>query len=116
VDLIVTATGRVFYQVDPTLAALLIEAFPASFERKTLDKIAHTPLVPSWGVSQGQYSGRWHVIYKIGQRTEFYDAPPENLVAYFERMNIAVPEVIVKRFKELWKPVDVVNDPKSPFA
>ena len=32
-DIVVTSTRKIFYKVDPLLAALLLEALPASFER-----------------------------------------------------------------------------------
>jgi uncharacterized protein CbrC (UPF0167 family) len=52
-DIRVTSTGKVFYQIDSAIAAVLVEAFPASFE--CANKPA-TPLPPArarWSISQG---------------------------------------------------------------
>lgn len=53
-DITVVKTQRNFYQVDSTLAALLLEAFPQEFER--LEKPVPVPRVTEsqWGIGKGQ--------------------------------------------------------------
>jgi hypothetical protein len=102
-DVRVTSTGRVFYQVDNAVAAMLMEAFPASFERAEAKPAPPATLVTTWGINHTT-SNFHYVTFKIGSRTEIYDGPPSRLVSYFQQMGIVVPEHIAAQYAPLWQP------------
>lgn len=101
-DLIVTSTGRVFYQVNDELASVLIEAFPTVFERRA--RAAAPPVPPSWKIGKmtGTDYDSYFVEYKIGSRVERYVGKPEDLVATFARMNVTVPDDIANRYQQMY--------------
>jgi hypothetical protein len=98
--------GKIFYQIDNAIAAMLMEAFPESFQRVN-PKPAPAPdaFIPSWGVNVTT-SGYHHVVFKLGDRTEFYDGPPSGLAAHFQKMGIVVPANILARYTPIWRPRD----------
>lgn len=105
-DLRITSTGRVFYQVDSTLAAILIEALPSVFEK-------HNPrpqpkpeeLVPMWGVALDD-SSYYHVTFKLLNQVQRFFGPPSQLVGYFAKTSAVVPDRIAQEYRQLWKPRD----------
>ncbi len=101
-DVKIVSTGRVFYQIDNAVAALLMEMFPAAIERAN-PKPAPTAPTAAWGINVTP-SGYQHVIFKLGDRTEFYDGPPSGLTSHFQKMGVVVPDHIAERYKSLWKP------------
>jgi hypothetical protein len=103
-NLRVTSTGKLFYEVDNAIAHLLMEAFPASFERVNPRPTPKPEdLIASWGVNV-TVSGYHHVVFTLGSRTEFYDGPPSQLASHYQRMGIVAPESIVARYTPLWRP------------
>lgn len=109
-DVRVTSTGKVFYQVDNATAALLLEMFPCAIERLNA-KPAPTPdaFTVSWGVNRHATSDFYFVVFKLGDRTEFYDGPPSGLVAHFQKMGIVVPDNILARYTPVWRPRDYAH-------
>jgi hypothetical protein len=103
-DVKVTSTGKCFYQVDNATAALLLEMFPAAIERVN-SKPAPAVFTASWGINVST-SGYHHVVFKLGDRTDFYDGPPSGLVGYFQKMGIVVPDNILARYTPIWRPRD----------
>jgi hypothetical protein len=103
-DIKITSTGKVFYQVDNTLAAILIEALPGSFERVE-PRPAPKPadLIPSWGINVTPM-GYNYVTFSLCGRNENYDGPPSGLVNHFQKMGTVVPDHIVARYRPLWHP------------
>src|SRR5712691_8789556 len=60
-DILVTSTGKKFFQIDSQIAALLCEAFPASFAN-----VAKTPPAPvpvHFGIKRSHHDGRIVGIY-----------------------------------------------------
>lgn len=51
-DITVIKTQKTFYQVDGTLAALLLEAFPNDFERVERPAPAPRSTAPEWGIGK----------------------------------------------------------------
>ena len=76
-DITVNRTQKTFYQVDSTLAALLLEAFPEAFERVERPAPAPRVLAPVFGIgiSEGGYA-RICLQLPSGE-TRSYDGPPE---------------------------------------
>jgi hypothetical protein len=101
-DVKVTSTGKVFYQVDNAVAAMLMEAFPASFERADARPAPAAP-VAQWGIGT-TLNGFAFVKWTMQARTEFYDGPPPGLTAYFQKMGYSVPAGIVERYTSAWAP------------
>jgi len=54
VDITVIRTRKTFYEVNSTLAALLIEAFPSEFEKLFVPAPAPCSTEPQWGIGKGQ--------------------------------------------------------------
>ena len=107
-DIKILSTGKVFYRVDPTLCAILLEMFPGNVER--LDALPKPPapadLEVSWGVDMDN-GGYYRVVFKLGSRTEYYFGPPSQLVTFFQRMGIVCPDHILKRYTPMWRPRDL---------
>ena len=85
-DIRVIASGRVFYRVDPTLAALLLELLPAAVERVNEGTGIHIPPItapPKWFV--GMDAGNFPFIgYTFGGQTTRYSGPPDKAVDGFK--------------------------------
>src|SRR5260370_28822667 len=56
-DIRVTSTNRIFYQIDSQLGALLCDALPTVFERADNPAAAPTPARPRWSVGTGLHKG-----------------------------------------------------------
>jgi hypothetical protein len=106
-DIKVTSTGKIFYQIDNAVAALLMEALPASFERV----VPHPKPEPAafearWAVGLDN-GGYYRAEFRIGSRTEFYLGPPSQLAAHFQQMGVVVPEHVIEKYTPLWRPRDI---------
>jgi hypothetical protein len=77
-DIKVASTGKVFYQIDNSVAAVLLEAFPKSFARveKPAFNVAPSPsrAKERW-VVQHPFTGQWEIVHinMIGETR--YPAP-----------------------------------------
>jgi hypothetical protein len=104
-DVKVLSTGKVFYQIDNAIAAILIEMFPAAIEKlNPRPQPKPADLVPMWGVNRNVYSDLYYVTFKLGPRVDNYDGAPSQLVAHFAKSGIVVPEQIFHEYRQLWKP------------
>lgn len=101
-DVRVTSTGKVFYQVDNATAALLLEMFPCAIERLNAKPAPAEP-VPQCGIGR-TISGFAFVKWTLDARNEIYDGPPAGLVAFFAKMKITLPAEIVERYASVWEP------------
>lgn len=83
-DIRILSTGRVFFQVDPTLCAILLEMFPGNVERLAAQpKPEPASATPVWGV--GTDAGSFvHIFYRVGANRSMYDGPPDNAVNGFK--------------------------------
>jgi hypothetical protein len=82
-DIRTTSTGREFFQIDNSVAALLLEAFPASFERVERQPAPPAKLVPTFHVMTLPYSDGVAVARKRGAETLYFDDYPYKLRAHF---------------------------------
>jgi hypothetical protein len=106
-DIRIISTGRTFYQVDPTLCAILLELFPENVERlNTQPKPTPASFEARWSVGTDN-GGYYRAEFRIGSRTEFYSGPPSQLAAHFQRMGIVVPEYVIEQYRPLWRPRDI---------
>jgi hypothetical protein len=93
-DIRVTSTDRIFYQIPTDIAALLIEAFPASFEK--LEKPAPKPVAPRWGIAE---IGGYSVIKVTKGATEWcYDGYPHLAATYLPDC----PPEVIRAYTRLW--------------
>lgn len=70
-DIRITRTGKIFYRVDPTLAAILLEALPGSFEQ--IEKAAGATVTPkTWSYFVGSLgvTGKVALHRRKGATTE----------------------------------------------
>jgi hypothetical protein len=102
-DLRITSSGRVFYQVDPTLAAILIEALPSVFERvNPRPQPAPQELVPQWGIGTHHLNGQVFVKFTLGTiRNETYFGHPKSLTN--STFGWPVPEAVLKEYERRWQ-------------
>ena len=106
-DIKIARTGRVFYQVDGTLAVLLIEAFPDIFSK--YEKPTPPPTPTTWGIGTFPYSGRRHILVCLDGGREIYKfiGPPEQ-IAEFEKSLPAVagkcPDAVLARYTAEYVP------------
>lgn len=106
-DIRCTATNKVFYRIDDSVAAMLLEALPSVFERasegkttpvarQVIPSLAPTP--PRWNVGQLPQSGDYFIRLSTGRSEIFYTGAPENAAEHFRRGGQAVPEEIVAQY------------------
>jgi hypothetical protein len=119
-DVKVTSTGKVFYQVDAATAAMLMEAFPASFERAAARPAPAAPAPPTWGIGTGT-SGYVHIVYKAGGQTTSYSGPPDNAVDGFKIRRWSgekqahvfegpePPLEIIEQYRQQWAPRPIMS-------
>ena len=119
-DVKVTSTGKVFYQIDNAVTALLMEAFPASFERVNPKPAPAVP-APQWGIS-ADAGGFAHIFHKssVGQVTRF-DGPPDTAIDGFkvrrwsgEKQSYVFegpepPADVVEQYRQRWEPRPVLS-------
>lgn len=95
-DFQVTSTGRIFYQVDPTLAAVLMEAFPESFKR--IEKPAPAALSTGWEYTCALLPGGgcFAVQRKTTRETQYCPfADPEKVLAFWSDC----PASVIEQFR-----------------
>ena len=83
-DIRIISTGRTFKQIDGTLAAVLLELFPANVERIN-DQPATPGVDPNavnFSVRKNPYNDRWQVDMIQGQHTEGFAGTPDQLIDY----------------------------------
>jgi len=101
-DIKIANTGKVFYQVDSTLAAILVEAFPNEIHRVVTraerEAQAAAALTPRWCVTKEPHAGFFFIQCAIGSRFEQYDGKPENAVASFGQMGLQCPPEIAEQY------------------
>jgi hypothetical protein len=106
-DIQVSNTGRIFYQVDSVLAAILLEAFPHDFKRVVTraerEAQAAVALTPRWCVTKEPHGGFFLIQCAIGSRIEQYDGKPEKAVAIFGQMGLQCPPEIVEQYRDALK-------------
>lgn len=107
-DIQVLSTGRIFKQVDNTLAEVLCEAFPTDIRRcrdkkQDVDRAATT--APVWTVGRAPYNDNVVFIQVSlvgGRRVERFCDEPANAAAFFQDVaGLQVPAEIMERFVAL---------------
>ena len=111
-DIRIANTGKVFYQVDPTLAAILTEAFPNEIQRvisrAEREAQAAVALTPRWAMHKEPSGGFFLISCTIGSRVEQYDGQPKNAIAAFGQMGLQCPPEIVEQYAAALKSPRVV--------
>jgi hypothetical protein len=110
-DIRVTSTGKEFFQVEPTVAALLREAFPESFaliekrhphERATTQvQAAVNASVVHFAVVKNAFNDRWQVVMSQGSYEEAFQGTPDLLITYGfgGKAQRHAPKEIVDRYR-----------------
>jgi hypothetical protein len=114
-DITIKRTNRNVFQVDNTLALLLLEAFPDAFEKH--EKPAPPPISsrkPEWGIGRGLETDRPHILLKtpLGEVIRF-DGEPEQAAGVFKRWGWQIPTDVVEayaRAKNLPVPCSSITD------
>lgn len=108
-DIRVVLTGKTFYEVDPTLVAILTEAFPEQIQRliprAEREAIAAAALTPRWAVCQHEVSQIPFITCTIGARVEIFDGNPEHTHEVFAKMGLQCPSEIAERYAALLKKI-----------
>ena len=95
-DIKVTSTGRIFYRIDDATALLLLEAFPASFERLT--QIEKKPLQTNWEYRVAQTGGGLRALARIRNTTvEYFTGPLEQI----EQLWPECPASVASQFRAI---------------
>jgi hypothetical protein len=114
-DVRVTSTGKVFYQVDNATAALLLEMFPCAIERLNAKPAPAAAPVPQWGVSIDA-GGFAYIFYKAGGQTTQYARKPDKAIDGFkvrrwsgEKQDYVFegpepPTDILEQYRQQWTP------------
>lgn len=108
-DVTITSTGRTFFQVDPTLCAILMEMFPeAIVKHNPRPQPAPQELVPSWGIGAHHITGAVFVQFKLGNiRNETYFGHPKSLNN--SAFGWPVPEAVLKEYERRWQPTNLTE-------
>jgi hypothetical protein len=105
-DLRVTSTGKTFYEVHPTIAAILVEAFPAAFERIQHHAPDRQPVVmlpqPTWGIKKMPTSGVVAIQCDYGRETQYFIGKPED-AASFKVGHSTPPEEVIAAYRAQYK-------------
>lgn len=97
-DVRIVSTGRVFKQIDSTLAVLLMEMFPAAIERNKPTPANEITNVPGWSVFRHAVAEQWVVQMTLGQWTEVFNGTVEQVRTHFQKINHPAPEEIIERY------------------
>ena len=101
-DIKIANTGKVFYQVDSTLAAILLEAFPNEIHRVVTraerEAQAAVALTPRWAVTKEPHGGFFLIQCTIGSRVEQWDGKPEAAIAAFAQSGLQCPPEIAEQY------------------
>jgi len=114
-DIRVTATDKVFYQVDPTLAALLMEAFPESFKQHHFNKQATLPKVdptiPVYGIRKNPFSDRLEVVFQLCGNEETFSGHPDLLSqgVFGGKAKRVPPQEIIDRYRLVYESANASN-------
>lgn len=106
-DIKIARTGRVFYQVDGTLAAILLETFPDQLSK--YEKPAPIPTPTTWGIGIFPYSGRRHILVSLDGGREIYRfvAAPERISEFEKSLPATVgtcPESVLREYTATYVP------------
>jgi hypothetical protein len=108
-DVFVTSTQKVFYQIPSEIAALLCNALPSVFQR--YEKPAPPPVDPSWKVVKF-LSGKLALQYQHGAFTSWFQSSPEK-IPQFEKTLPAdaskCPENVLREYTAKYVPCDPAN-------
>jgi hypothetical protein len=103
----VKRTNHTLYDVDNTLAILLLEGLPDIFAK--YEKPVPAPTPTTWGIGTFPYSGRRHILVCLDGGREIYKfiGPPEQ-IAEFEKSLPAVagkcPDAVLARYTAEYVP------------
>ena len=100
-DLKVTSTGKRFYRLDPGICALLLEAFPASFER--IDVVAPgikpSETVEQWSIAR-TVTGRICIQHITRLRASVpFCGDPDHAEATYASIGAHVPAHIIEKYR-----------------
>jgi hypothetical protein len=112
-DIKIKSTGRIFYQVDSTLCAILGELHPENIERvqppAPVQAVGQPPLppkVPTWSCGNAKFGGPAIFLWMpTGEVIESHEHP--NLLAKsfgtFRGQELKVPADIVEQYRCAWQ-------------
>ena len=113
-DIRVTSTGKIFYRVDPLLAGILCEAFPAAFELcaqaqpPTGSTRVHaqpddSPQIASYDTPVFNVSlsatGIPGIYIKYGKTVQTYTGTVEGATAAFKSIGAELPSEILEQYR-----------------
>ena len=75
-------TGKAFFQIDPQLAAVLVEL--GQVERVNPTITQPEPPTPKWGVTVNR-GGNTCIVYTFGATTQWFDGHPDDAKHGFQR-------------------------------
>jgi hypothetical protein len=106
-DIRIARTGKIFREVDHTLASILHEAWPDEIQRvvnrSEVAAQANTVHTPQFSVARNEYAGFWWIVCQIGHRTEFFDGQPKKAQESFLRQGLHCPDAIVAQYEAALK-------------
>lgn len=105
-DIRVTSTGKTFYQIDSAVAAVLLEAFPASFERVEKPAPPARPANTSqrWCVQRNPFTENWEIVHTTILGESRYPGPNAGIPtveaarAAFNATGHPVPQEILDQY------------------
>jgi len=106
-DILITSTGRIFKQIDGTLAAVLLEMFPAAVERVEREQPAPAAprLTPRFSITKALYSGKIRLALHIGHEELFYTGPAEHASNAFGGGLRTPPDDVIAQYAAAMKNV-----------
>jgi hypothetical protein len=89
-DVLVTATGEIFFKIDSQIAALLMAAFPASFERVNGKPKLPAPVSQAarFYVGKNLLTEKVQLMFQQGSVEEWYDGPAEHAHRAFGKRQV----------------------------
>ncbi len=102
-DIKVISTGRQFFQVDGTLAAILLEMFPAAVERITQNPAPPAPVsaVARFYVGKNHRSDKVALCFENGNEQQWFEGPAEHAHRAFGKRQ--VPADVIAQYADALK-------------
>ena len=101
-DIFCIETGKVFYEVDETLGAILCEGLSNYFRRAVKRNAAPsfpTPAAPQWSINRAPLNDRvFFIQVKIGAQVYKVDGTPAQATKTFAGLGLHVPGEILEQY------------------
>lgn len=100
-DIRIRLSHKVFYEVNPEFAAILLAGFPERFEQ--VQVVKREPLTHKWSLGTSHYGGQKFLVLTtpVGEAVR-YNGNPEDAAQHFEadyKAYLPIPENVLNQYR-----------------